>query len=353
MMNSTVLFITAFWPKIGHHASFSGYHQLVKYLNIPSKLLIRPNKMDLITLAMNKMPHFMSKLIKCDFYSLVSLSFELKSILQSCELIHHLYGEDTCLVSPLIKKVSNKKVIATFHQPPKLFERYMPLHWRKIMGRLDHIIVLSTTQQDFLVKNLRDESKISFIPHGVEFNYFKPSSYELRNCLMVGQWLRDFDTALKAMKIVQRKGVKLIFDVVLPSATPKNVVQKMKNASPPNTYIHYNISEEALLKLYSNSRMFLMPLLDFTASNSLLEAMASGLPIIITDVGGVRDYVDEKCGILVKKFNPNAMAEAITYLSEDEIICKRMGRNSRTKASSLSWNVIAPLYEDILVRVSH
>jgi glycosyltransferase involved in cell wall biosynthesis len=170
---------------------------------------------------------------------------------------------------------------------------------------------------------------------------------------MVGQWLRDFNTALKAMKIVRRKGIKLIFDVVLPSATPRYVVQKVKNSSPQNTYIYYNIPEEALLKLYSNSRMFLMPLLDFTASNSLLEAMASGLPVIISDVGGARDYIDEKCGILVKKSDPNAMAEAITYLSEDEIICKRMGRNSRTKASSLSWNVIAPLYEDILVRVSH
>jgi glycosyltransferase involved in cell wall biosynthesis len=170
---------------------------------------------------------------------------------------------------------------------------------------------------------------------------------------MVGQWLRDFDTALKAMKIVRRKGTKLIFDVVLPSATPHDVVRKVKNSSPQNTYIYYNIPEGALLKLYSNSRMFLMPLLDFTASNSLLEAMASGLPVIISDVGGARDYVDEKCGIFVEKLNPNAMAEAIAYLSEDEMVCKKMGQSSRIKASSFSWDVIAPLYEDLLVRIGH
>jgi glycosyltransferase involved in cell wall biosynthesis len=155
------------------------------------------------------------------------------------------------------------------------------------------------------------------------------------------------------MKIVRRKGIKLIFDIVLPSATPRYVVQMLKDISPSGTNIYYNVSDKTLLKLYSSSCMFLMPLLDFTASNSLLEAMASGLPIIITDIGGARDYVDEKCGIFVRKSDPNAIVKAIEYLSEDEIACRKMGQNCRAKALHLSWNTIAPLYEDLFVKINH
>jgi glycosyltransferase involved in cell wall biosynthesis len=352
MKNISVLFITTFWPHVGHHASFSGYHQLVKYIRIPYKLLIRPNKIDPITLVVNKMPHFISKIIKSDFYSFISLSYELRSVFQENEIIHHLYGEDTILISPFIKRIFNKKIVATFHQPPKIFNYIMPIYWKKILQHIDHVIVVSRVQRDFLVKTLREENKISFIPHGVEFERFNPSTYRRYNCLMVGQWLRDFDTALRAMRIIKRRGIKLIFDIVLPRSTPKYIIQKIKIASPQGTHIHYNISDEALMKLYAESRMFLAPLIDFTASNSLLEAMASGLPVIVTDVGGVRDYVDEKCGILVRKSDPNDIAKAIEYLLEDEVISKKMGQNCRIKASSFSWKKLAPLYEDLFVKIS-
>jgi glycosyltransferase involved in cell wall biosynthesis len=349
-----ILFITTFWPnKAGHHASFSGYHRLVKYVRAPSKLLIHPNKTDPITWAINKVPLLMRRVIKGSFYSITSLSYELKSVFQETEIIHHLYGEDTVLISPFIKRIFDKKVIATFHQPPKIFKSIMPYYWEKILQHLDHIIVVSRIQQEFLVKVLGEESKISFIPHGVEFELFNTSTYERYNCLMVGRWLRDFDVALKAMTMIRKKGIRLIFDIVLPRGTPEHIVWKIRVASPPGTHIHYDISDEALLKLYAESRMFLMPLLDFTASNSLLEAMASGLPIVVTDVGGVRDYVDEKCGILVKKSDPNSIAEAIEYLSEDEEIVRKLGQNCRMKASSLSWKVLGPLYEDLFVKTSY
>ena len=90
-----------------------------------------------------------------------------------------------------------------------------------------------------------------------------------------------------------------------------------------------------------------MPLNDFTASNSLLEAMASALPIIITDVGGARDYMDENCGIFVNKSNPNQIVKALEYLSKDENACKTMGKKSREKAYTMSWNKIAPQYTQI------
>jgi len=332
-----IIYTTSFWYGVGHHASFSGYHQLVKHVKA-ANVVICPQQ----TIRSNP-------IVDTLFYTGRSLKIEFTALASNGELIHHLYGEDICLISPFLKKAFGKKILATLHQPPAFFEDRAPFWWKRMLEKIDHIIVLSTAQQAFLSKILGNNQSVSYVPHGVEFDRFRPSSYERKNCLIVGRWLRDFDTARKVIRETERRRIKIKFDIVLPKTTTKNAA-KIKDASLFNTCIHYNIDEETLLELYSRSRMFLLPLLDFTASNSLLEAMASRLPIIITDVGGARDYVDEKNGIFARKSDSDAMVEALTYLLEDEGACKTMGRESRAKAYSFSWDKVSQQYVEIYSR---
>jgi len=57
-----------------------------------------------------------------------------------------------------------------------------------------------------------------------------------------------------------------------------------------------------------------MPLTDAVANTTLLEALACGLPTAVTDVGAVRDYVDDYSAYLVPPADPDAMLEAIIRL---------------------------------------
>ena len=80
---------------------------------------------------------------------------------------------------------------------------------------------------------------------------------------------------------------------------------------------------------------------------SVIEAMALGLPIVSTDVGGLPYLISNNTdGILVPKKNPNQMASAILKLIEENN--QTLAINAREKAMSFGWNVVKTKWFDIL-----
>ena len=71
---------------------------------------------------------------------------------------------------------------------------------------------------------------------------------------------------------------------------------------------------------------------DYDASpRSLMEAMTMGIPCIATRVGGVPDYIDETCGILVEPKNPHILAYKIVYLIRNKKISRELGARARKR----------------------
>jgi len=67
----------------------------------------------------------------------------------------------------------------------------------------------------------------------------------------------------------------------------------------------------------------------------LLEAIANGIPVVSTPGGGIPELVENgKDGILVEFDNPNALAEVILKLLQNENLCKNMANNSFEKVKN-------------------
>ena len=107
------------------------------------------------------------------------------------------------------------------------------------------------------------------------------------------------------------------------------------------------VDDDALLREYQSADLFLLPLTDCTANNSLLEAMACGLPLVATDVGGVRDYASVDCAALVPPRDGQAMAEAVLALCRDDGRREAMGRAARGRALELDWDRVAGRLVDV------
>lgn len=88
------------------------------------------------------------------------------------------------------------------------------------------------------------------------------------------------------------------------------------------------IPYEDITALFHYADLFVYPTLSDTLPLVILEAMAAGLPIISTTIGGIPYQVNESCGILVEPGNPQAIKQAFQSMTRDQQKLGQMGRNA-------------------------
>lgn len=101
-------------------------------------------------------------------------------------------------------------------------------------------------------------------------------------------------------------------------------------------------------QIYHGADIFVFPSLNEGMSNNLLEAMASGLPILMTPTGGAEELVrDGENGFLIKMKDAHDLAQKMEKVITDEKRARQMSEESRRIAQSLSWRAAAQRYHDL------
>lgn len=108
-------------------------------------------------------------------------------------------------------------------------------------------------------------------------------------------------------------------------------------------------TSERLLNLYQSSDIFVLPSWDEGMPNTLLEAMACGLPSIVTRISGSQELVRAGVeGLLVDRGDTSGLASALTDLLVDASLRRRMGEHARRSAEQRSWRSITIDLVDML-----
>ena len=105
---------------------------------------------------------------------------------------------------------------------------------------------------------------------------------------------------------------------------------------------------------YAECALLALPPLQETAPVVILEAMAAGKPVVATDVGGVRDLIEDgRTGYVVPASDPSAMADRIRRLLSDEHARVEMGRQARLAAARrFRRDAVADRYRAIYLEVA-
>jgi spore coat protein SA len=163
---------------------------------------------------------------------------------------------------------------------------------------------------------------------------------------------------LEAMRILEKSGVVAKCQIVGGSAFGDNKItgymRKLERLKPSNTELLGYKSGEALAEILRNASIFCCPSIwNDPFPLAPLEAMATGLPVVASEVGGIPEALAYGGGLLVPPNNSEALAEALKKLIEDADYREEMGE--RARASYLDyfvWEKIKDQYEQVVQQIS-
>ncbi|MEK7505351.1 MAG: glycosyltransferase family 4 protein [Patescibacteria group bacterium] len=204
-----------------------------------------------------------------------------------------------------------------------------------LLKELDGVVCLANFQREQLESVypfLR--GKVSFVPLGVDTQFYQPG-YEGRGeyILSVG---RDNGRDYKTVMEVVRKLPEREFHIVCSKRNLENIGE-----IPKNVKVFYDLSPSELHKKYQEAILLLLLThqdsfldgADCSGQTVLLDAMANGLPVIISRKKYLGDYVtDGKEAILVDCYNATQTALAINSLLEDGEGRHRLALSARKRA---------------------
>lgn len=137
-------------------------------------------------------------------------------------------------------------------------------------------------------------------------------------------------------------------------------LQALADHARPRIRLLGNVTGEAKQALLRAADAFVLPSRVLPSGRSegaptvLLEAMLHDLPVIASDVGGIRELVaPRETGLLIDPRAPGALAAAVDELRADPALARALARRAGAFADSQRWSAIAPRLERMLLETSH
>ena len=150
--------------------------------------------------------------------------------------------------------------------------------------------------------------------------------------------MRDWEVAHRVIDDARYNNLDIQFDVV----TRPEILPYFTGCS--NAKLHTDIPEAMLIELYQAADLLFLPLKQATANNSLLEGLACGTPALVTDVGGIPDYMSNEAGWLIPPGDASAALELIKQLYADRDLVRSRRDGARRQALKFDWQrVVARL----------
>ncbi|HLP62687.1 MAG TPA: glycosyltransferase family 4 protein [Candidatus Deferrimicrobium sp.] len=316
----------------GHYHSFNIYRKLKP---LPSSL--RSSAYSFIHARINPSP----------FYNRNSLLAEVSAFKQSWkqhgDIVHIMYGENNYGILGKLKKIMPGKLVVTFHQTPGWWEaNYRGKH---LLSLIDEIIVVSQSQVEYFEQFL--PGGVSRVPLGIDTKFFNPGPVPITKktgnprIVFSGHWMRDIKTLGDVVKNLLKHNPGIRFDFMVPVSRRQDEYFKELEKFPQVSW-HSGLTDEELKAIYREASLLFIPYLNCTASCALLEAMACGLPIVSSRVGGIPEYTHPSFAELLPIGDSNGFTDAIINLVENPVILREKSAQARKYAEDhFAWDRIA------------
>ncbi len=261
----------------------------------------------------------------------------------------HFFGT---LVAAFVATVTRKPLVVTAHlgdveslgRYTRLAARaYEQTIGRLLLSRAERVIAVSESVREHLVSVGADPNKISVVENGVDTAMFAPSAdgtdQSDRTCdvVVVGRLIANkgtLDVAEALQFVTSDVVVNFIGSGPLTSAlSDKATIDRRIRLAGHSDDVASELATAPIFVRYSTTE---------GRSLALLEAMASGCAVIVSDIAANRDLVDhERNGLVIPLSEPERLAAAIDLLVTDAQLRYELGRAARADVDQLDWDSVA------------
>jgi glycosyltransferase involved in cell wall biosynthesis len=227
---------------------------------------------------------------------------------------------------------------------------------KNVWKNAEHVIVNSNRLYE-LTKHTDPKLKIPIIPNGVDINKYKPKHGEYSKnsrirILTVGRLneQKGLKTLLKACHTLNQNGLNGQFSLeILGDGPSRRALEKLTKDLHLQDIVYFTgwVSKTQLTDKYNTSDIFALPSLDEGMSNALLEAMATGLPVVASDFAGDNLLVNDVNALVVPVNNDQLLSIALKQLILDKDLREKLGQKGIMITKKYSWENAARAYESL------
>jgi glycosyltransferase involved in cell wall biosynthesis len=371
-----ILVLTHSYPDSGHKWRGVFIQEQVKALSIKHDIIVVYFKVDYSSFAPFSRYSFLKKEIGriTEYEVTIRRSFpvinQLKYLsntyrfikkeilnLRKIDLIHSHLSYPAGFLGTIIQKRKKIPNVLTEHTWIRKYFR-SPIHKKCVLYTIKNtscLISVSKALKDDIC-SIRNRS-VFVVPNVIDVERFQIPKTENRKSLNIGilggmgNFRKGLDILLKSVSLLKNMdlsvhigGDGIYLDKFKKMSIDLGVYDKCK--------FYGEIPPGDLLQFYSGLDIFVLASRDETFGVVIVEAMSCGLPVIATKCGGPEEIITGDTGVLVEKENPEKLAQAITYMSENlgsfnrESIRKyaqeKYGRESFVSS-------ITKIYQDVLL----
>ena len=259
--------------------------------------------------------------------------------------IHNHFADSSCTVAMLAARIADLPYSFTMHGPTEFFavERWS-LDAKIAHARFVSCISHFCRSQLMLFSDPSDWNKLKIVHCGVDPSRYggarEATAEGVVRLLYVGRLaaVKGVRVLFEALGMLDVPGLSL--EVTLAGdGSDRAALEAAAHASGLNARFLGYVSQDRVAELLRSADMLVLPSFAEGVPVVLMEAMASGVPVIATRVGGVSELVEHGVsGLLVAPGDPEGLAGAIARLATEPDTATSMGAAGRTTVAS-SFNI--------------
>jgi glycosyltransferase involved in cell wall biosynthesis len=313
--------------------------------------------------------------VQIPFLLIFEMIYALKIVKkENIEVIHSHWIIPNGFVGALCKIFFNTPHITTAHAADVFTiekSKILRIFGSFVLENADVITANSSFTRNS-IKSIQNsvENRIQIIPMGVDKYRFSKKNQDFREKSPASRII------LSIGRLVEKKGIQYLImamDEVIktfPDAKlliggdgpEKGNLVKLCSTLKLKKNVEFLgfIPNEKIALIYETSDIFVLPSVETKYGDTeglgvvLLEAMASGIPVIGSDIGGITDIIEDgKTGLLVKSRDSNDIAKKILFLLSNKEYCINLTRNATNLLDQkFSWDIVTKQFFEVIQNLS-